>query len=895
MKTKYCLFITFIIFAIFLITPLYAGNICKNAMDLYGDGCEEVCNKGLKNNSKYQYKSHYETNLSQGSFIFPISAQKRCICIYTNPKSEVELGDEYMTCEFAVTVINKPLPVRFEKFSIPNKPVENLVKIATLQPTSFGDQGSGSKIGFASSIIANVYYKGIHYFSSYYALILLTILFAGTLFLFGFSNFFTILKSPQQIWSLLTGTDFKSKSAQVILAIVFFGLPVNIEMVYDTNSPELKSQASKLIYSKNIIEHCHEKLGKLAEAEKIHNECLKKYDDNYTSSNTGSGIFVYTEDDETKDQPPSNNCENEERNYKLAYDEFEKCRQQYQPTDQELNVFDDNNNNNITQKRHIKEGLQVPFASVIVAGFVNFGMKTAEKVSQWSSEAVQSYLFYKLVNNNEMNMSSLKRLDNKIKNSPDTLFQYTITLPPACVGNEDKDVKTCDDINQIIINSDTKFQYPFCISALEDAKRRCEANTSIVNTIKDTLPKIQQQQITELKSRFEQSTTTIQDNFSFMSPALMPMVMVTYPFSQLVNKKDPPVMVEKVSESEKSNIVDKIETAYNFVSKGFAKAKYMSKTAYNFFAGNNNEAVEQTEMIDAANKTISTTISRDKEIAYFMGYSTVIANVPPGSIIKKHLIDFFSKLLKAGGAALKVALPVLVGIASVVMTFASGLGAGAVVFIGILAGMIGGLLSIIGITIEKLMPLIEVALELVINYIAVNITIMILIMLPFFAIVIAGTIRFIHYIYEIIKTMITLPFYALPVATRRTEGVFMFFGDLVKLSVIPVLIAASISFAIFFALVFEFFMFDLPFHLILSQVMPNNYASLFLFGLMTASLQLVSCLVSTYYLFKITMNFPEYIISAVGRIIGMATPGQSYQEFAKEAFDKAKTAMLARV
>jgi len=179
--------------------------------------------------------------------------------------------------------------------------------------------------------------------------------------------------------------------------------------------------------------------------------------------------------------------------------------------------------------------------------------------------------------------------------------------------------------------------------------------------------------------------------------------------------------------------------------------------------------------------------------------------------------------------------------------------------------------ALLGLTIQAAAPLVSLILDYLVTILAANIANIILTVFPFLLIVGAGVIRFVHYLYEIAKTVVSLPFYALPVGMRRSEGVFLFFGDLVKLSIIPILIAASVVFAIFFAIIAEYFVFDIPLIIITSFANIGTYPALFLMGVIVAILQVLTTLVISYYLFKITMNFPDYMIAAIGRLLQFQT------------------------
>lgn len=942
---KKILALSIILLFTLLIPTISFSEICRSSYQANTDNCESICQNVLIPNSKVQYENHYETTLSSvgsGNFL-SVETQKRCVCLYRpDTDQSEEVGSNLSICEYTVTKLRGLNSVSFSNFDIPNKPINNLIKFATLQPADFGSSGGGgigSKLGFASSVIANVYYRGLHYFSSYYALILLTILFAGTLFLFGFGNFFTILKSPQQIWSLLTGTDFKSKSAQVILAIIFFGLPVNIETVYSTSvsnnqqnnqtSQNNYTNLSRFLLSHNVTEQCGTQLQNLIEAEVNWKDCLRikqrtsnqssnltqqqSNNNNIQSSNLTQQQFnnnntnnITNPDDEDLGnvQMPDdyinvqlgaqNNCTRQENDYYQKYNDFVTCSQNAlggsnNDTDRDLLSSGNNATNTLIQRRSIRDGLQVPFATVIVAGFVNFGVGVAEKIANWASEGVKSYFYYKLVYNNAASKKSLQQLNNEIQ-SRGRAFKFTITLPKYCGFGSGTTVQSCAEIQDIFKDGTKNFERGYCSIIIEDAKKRCENLYAIHANISKAVEKAQLDIKDQINQRYSQAMNQIQSNFSFLAPALIPMTIITYPFQQLEGKQ-PNILVtaDKVSEQNSDPLLYASWTtrAYDFIkikiTSAWNKTTGTIKQLYNLATLAGNEA---NMMEDEIGKIIGNTISRDKQIAYWLGYASIITAIPPGSQVKSFLNNFFEKVFKVAGATISLIFSLLgLIITGGIFLFASSKAAAVFAVISM----------VLGSALEKTAPIIALAVEWALTYIAVNITVMLLLILPFFAITIAGVVRFIHYIYEIIKTMIALPFYALPVATRRAEGAFIFFGDLVKLSVIPILIAAGVAFAIFFAIIFEFFIFDMPFHLVLSQVLPDSYASLFMFGVIVACLQIVTTFVTTYYLFKITMGFPEYIMNAIARLIGLSHGSREYEHFAQQTLEKTKIAMIARM
>lgn len=898
MRIKIFLFL--FVFLLLNVSKGYGGDICKSQIEnvRYGS-CQDLCQQVLTDNAKNSY-AYVGSIENKGEGIIPKVNQLQCTCFFEkdDPDNEFSLG--FRSCTYVVTKYT-PDKSGIGHLLDEGPVVRNLINVMTLQ----GVQTGGVKTGFASSIIANVYYRGLHYFSSYYALILLTIMVSGTLFLFGFGNFFEVLKSPGRIWSLLTGTDFKAKASQVILAIVFFGLPVNIEMlnlkkseVQHSQGNVIKSQKTNLT-SLNATQllignsTCSNYITEYERLESFYEKCVihLSYDTNSTSqsqNNIDSEDVISSEKAENLkgegkvDEGLLNyylsKYENEglcpvikKEDYldvkRTAEDKMQKIEEDYYKCVSQ-NISDDNmwngtefgitngTGNGTFQPRPIKEGLQVPFAITFVAGFVNFGVGIAEKIADWSSSGVEKYIQFKLT---KQNLSLAKDLDGvraylqqKAKESKPNLTIYA----PEC----DLSGKSCSDILAENIDN-LKFRSDFCLQLFLSAKKRCEAIETISSKLK-TFQTAQSQQAQNLQQLFSGATADIKQKFSFLSPAVIPVVMIAYPFLVLDDTfKKSPVIITKIKEGEGADFTNAF---IKDSSEGglWARLK-VAKSAIGFTwealkTGKMGGSSEEDILIEQFNQLFGA-VSTDNKFAYLLGYASVMSNIPPGSYIKRTLSDFIQKVLQAASSA-----AILLGIFSLLIGLVIPYGSTTATLISLAS-------AVLGLAIKAAAPLLSLVLDYLIMILAANIANIVLTVFPFLLIVGAGTIRFIHYLYEIAKTVVSLPFYALPVGMRRSEGVFLFFGDLVKLSIIPILIAASVAFALFFAIIVEYFVFDIPLIVITSFANVGTYQALFLMGIIVAILQILTTLVISYYLFKITMNFPDYMITAIGRLLQFQT------------------------
>lgn len=904
---KKLIFLLFLYIFVFGVAKVYGiGDICKSQIEkIQYTNCKDFCPQVLTDKAKqnYVYAGSIE---SQANGILPKVNQLQCTCYFEKDDPDNIFSSGFRTCTYVITKYSSD-KAGIGQLLDEGPIVRNLINVMTLQ----GVQVGGPKTGFASSILANVYYRGLHYFSSYYALILLTIMFAGTLFLFGFGNFFDVLKAPGRLWSLLTGTDFKAKASQVVVAIVFFGLPVNIEMLNIQNNEisyhrgnVIKSRKEQLLslnatqllignstcfnyvieyetlndfYTKCIIkasitdnttntttnqqnkieedvikfEISEDLRGEGQFNERLLNQYLEKYE-----SNKLCPVILKTDYLDVKTTAEKKMQELEEEYYKCT---SQNITDEGFSNETEIFEFGIGTTNETIRPRSIREGLQVPFAITFVAGFVNFGVGKAEKIADWAASGVEKYIQYKLV---KQNISLAKDLDG--------VRAYLQQKAQSVSPNLQIDASDCDltgkDCKTILSENIDNLQFAsgFCLHLFSVAKQRCEALETI-NSRLQTFQSIQKQQAQQIQQLFSGTTADIKGKFSFLSPAIIPITMIAYPFLILDNAlKRSPIIITKVGEGQGADftnafIKDSPEGTFSGLWSKVKVAGSAAKTVWNMLrqsklGGDSSEDI----LIEQFNQLFGT-ITADNKFAYALGYASIMSNIPPGSYIKRAFGEFIQKILQVVSSA-----ALLVGLISLIIGLVTPFGTG-------VASAVAVLSTIVSFTIKTAAPLISLILDYLIMMLAANIANIILTIFPFLLIVGAGVIRFIHYLYEIAKTVISLPFYALPVGMRRSEGVFLFFGDLVKLSIIPILIAASVVFTIFFVIIVEYFVFDLPLIIITSFANVGTYQALFLMGIMVAILQILTTLIVSYYAFKITMNFPDYMINAIGRLLQFQT------------------------
>ena len=228
----------------------------------------------------------------------------------------------------------------------------------------------------------------------------------------------------------------------------------------------------------------------------------------------------------------------------------------------------------------------------------------------------------------------------------------------------------------------------------------------------------------------------------------------------------------------------------------------------------------------------------DTSLNFLIGFTTVIVSVPPGSWI-------FHTLHRISGPIAKI--------------FSSA----AVFLFSKLFGQF--YINIVNITtsfLAKTMTTTTVAIF------SACVTLTIFQILPFIAVSIASVLRFLFYLYEILRTVFCLPFYAVIVATRNAGSALTFFRNLIRLMIIPSLIAVSAVFAFFGIELVYFLLQKVPLSILFSSVVPSSLAGGFMAGIITGIITIFASFVAIAVGWNIAHGFTDKIIEEVSSIVG---------------------------
>ncbi|MEM1668071.1 MAG: hypothetical protein QXM53_05385, partial [Thermofilaceae archaeon] len=150
--------------------------------------------------------------------------------------------------------------------------------------------------------------------------------------------------------------------------------------------------------------------------------------------------------------------------------------------------------------------------------------------------------------------------------------------------------------------------------------------------------------------------------------------------------------------------------------------------------------------------------------------------------------------------------------------------------------------------------------------------------------------RFIGYLFDIAKFMITLPFFAVGAATRRPETTLQFFGHTLKLTTTPLLIALMPLVAFVAIELVVFFFFIVPSTLILAGVsVADSVIAYFLGGMAVGFMFIVAHIVGIIVAWDVSNNFIEGVYAYVNNMI------QAYQSTAPHVAGGVKGVVISRL
>jgi len=760
------------------------------------------------------------------------------------------LPDSQVYCIYNVK--KRKNDILFTKQLFPKTNIVNaLVKTSLFKPVKVnGDD----KLSSVFKAMYTVYVNGIKYVSNKLALILMMMILAWTLFYLGFTNLFQVLRNPGQIWSLMTSVDFKAKAVQAIVAILFFALPLPARYVTHVDQRKLdRFIKENTVVSSNdtakLLEVCGIQYDRYREAEERFQSCMLNHQEQFNlaeravqNANTEEiknienlfeflkkirnkiNSFILSLSNNPQDIEDMLNavnaniyCSKEKDERDRAYQDLQVCFAENNLNEVKPDMFGGGSEFSLNSGVESEEVVEfkLPLSIALLQGFIDYGSDLASSVAKWADAGITNYMLTSLTQQE----SFYRKMYADFAKVQEEQESMSVELADSeqcgfsCSNIYDKDFVE----EKIKENSHCEYIYLMQRNFCEKEKERQirigrihppEEFTNFRNTL-----------ITQIR--------TIENSFSWLAPAIIPYMAVLTPFTtrpDLTRDSKAELVTERIDE-----ILPYLnfKSALNSITSTVEGIYHTAKNVYSF-------AQETKAKIDDFSET-------DTSLSFILGFSTALTSVPPGSWI----FNVVNKISTPMGKILgNVATFVLSTLGLLSGSFWMNL-------IGTSAALVGK-----GITSATL-AIFSSCIVLVLFQI-----------LPFIAVSIATILRFIFYLFEVIRTVFCLPFYAVIVATRKAEGVLEFFRHLIRLLIIPTLLAISPVFA-FFAIELVYFLLQkVPLSILFSSIVPHSMIGGFMAGILVGIITIFASFVGTAIAWNIAHGFTDKVIEEVSSLIG---------------------------
>ncbi|GEM_PF-6857768 len=817
------------------------------------------------------------------------------------------------TCYYTISRLN-PIEMVLTGVFAKGNIVDNFVKAVLFLPVKVeGD----SKLNAAFQMVQNLYLGALQEVSNKIALILLTMIFVFSLGKFGVTNLSQILRGDkQESWGVITSADLKNKALQVALALTFFMFPLPVSTVLNIDRSQFEAYRNEMVMPDTnstamILQQCGAEWDRYIEAQEDFSRCLREYQkgiqqigEGEVYSETGKGVVSepgtgvsggggneitnwndlfnelinvvsgFSEGDvgsmmneiiglfdevggtgsqyvseATREQFASvvngiAYCRSEWDAKKRAEEDLKACFLANGGSEEDWDSFLYGNIKNekipislVPEEKRTKT-FGIPLAIALVKGFVDYGVKLANKLSKKANVGLVNYM--------SVRMSEEAGI---LKTGVEALKTQTETdLNPQVVVSEGACSVSCDQITTEAGIQEVSQKHPECREFLERLRWAC-------SRYKDQMEKIKDMNNIELKSRsairemLTEQVDSLERNFGWLSTGLIPFVGTMSPvLGWIQGKKDKGSIASLVKEDYISIYgLDDWDIGYYVSSGGGGSGSN---------GGEEGNSIEKWGFGEAKKVVASIT---DSPNAFLFGMLVGYAIIPPGSTIFASL----RRITEEAGKGLLMAVSSIVGVLSTS-------------WLGMLIG--GGAGAVISaVTIKP----ISFGVALLLTGILVVMTVK---MLPYLAIALAVVLRFLGYLFEIIKVVIVEPFFGVVTATTQRPGVaFKFFGEIVRLLGIPSLMVAGPIFAFFAMEVVEFFLYRVPLNLIYGAVGLNSIHKAFLMGMLTAGLYVFIKVISAGVGFSIMFSFPERVMELIEAVLDVRTSKSVVEVFRSPA------------
>ena len=262
--------------------------------------------------------------------------------------------------------------------------------------------------------------------------------------------------------------------------------------------------------------------------------------------------------------------------------------------------------------------------------------------------------------------------------------------------------------------------------------------------------------------------------------------------------------------------------------------------AYNAYSGNGVQG--------AATNIYAVKPAMSNGFAFLLGQALVSSSIPPGSMMAGQ----FNAI--AGNMS-----SVLSNLALIIP------GSGAI------KGSALGILTSMSIILRGMSFLLGIYVAYSINAVALEI-------IPFIVIAFAIGLRFIGYLFDIMRFFLSIPFYSVLALSREPRNALAYFIGIGKMVVYPIVLALSSSLGFFAYELSMLLFFKIPFTVIANTAgSVSSFFASFIFGAISMALYITATFIGTILGFEVTFHFPTAALESIQTLSTGISSGVSGQ------------------
>lgn len=487
-------------------------------------------------------------------------------------------------------------------------------------------------------------------------------------------------------------------------------------------------------------------------------------------------------------------------------------------------------------KNLVQDGkVYVPLAAGVASGLINAGTGLAKQVSGITESVTIAYMHYKIV-------SAYKNLEILYENPEDKITKEDIKREAESKSLPKEAISTCLEGGQDVcqaVNSMTPAEKlekirenPMCKKVINEAIRACGSDLGVSTSLAKSIKEDERSTPEEIRGEAFNTVMTsmegIRSGLSWLSPAALPMSLLLFQTALLV-PPDKPTPYATVTLVEQES--------------GMGDVKVMGELLWSGI----------TDAVNDASKIIGTVSWGDVihgnnkvQTAFNLGYVLGFVSMPPGSI-------FQSKLEKAFSAVGQTASGIFTKLAAL--------------------PIVRQLVDLLGRTSTAAVS------DILATLIAFVIAHGVIDTVPLIAVAVPVIFKFVGFLMDVAKFVISLPFYAALVATKRFEAESLsFFPIAVKFMLTPAVIAVAPLFGFAAIELTLFFLYKLPVLIIsnaLTGLAIGSVAIAFILGHSVAVLYLAASFAATIVGWETAKGFIDGVFEILQRVLSFISSSAS--------------------